>query len=225
MKILLVEDETKIQKFLSKGLKEDGHVVQVADDGETGYDLAKNEEFDLLILDVNLPRISGLALCKKLRSENIQCPVLMLTARDTVENKIEGLDSGADDYLTKPFSFPELLARVRALDRRQRKNIQTSLEINGLVMDQVAHKVHFEGKEVEFTSREFSLLQYMMRRKGHVLSRTVLADSVWGHDFDGGTNVIDVYVNYVRRKLKKATGQDWIQTHRHRGYSFEPPAE
>ncbi len=162
-------------------------------------------------------------VCRKLRSQNNNAPILMLTARDTVENKVEGLDAGADDYLMKPFSFTELLARVRALDRRQRKNAQAELETDGLVVDQVAHKVKYQGKEVELTSREFALLQYLMRRKGHVLSRTVLADSVWGHDFDGGTNVIDVYVNYVRKKLKDVTGQDWIQTYRHRGYSFEPP--
>ncbi len=225
MKILVVEDEAKILKFISKGLKEEGHVVQSVSDGEIGLDLATSEEFELLILDINLPNLSGLALCKKLRAQNIHTPILMLTARDTVDNKIEGLDAGADDYLTKPFSFSELLARIRALDRRQRKNSNTTLESNGLVVDQVAHKVRFNEKEVELTSREFALLQYMMRRKGHVLSRTVLADSVWGHDFDGGTNVIDVYVNYVRKKLKEVTGQDWIQTHRHSGYSFEPPEE
>lgn len=223
MKILLVEDEAKIQKFISKGLKEEGYVVQTASDGEAGLDLATTNEFELFIFDINLPKISGLQLCRKIRSQNIQTPVLMLTARDTVENKVEGLDAGADDYLTKPFSFTELLARIRALDRRHRKTNNVEFEVEGLRLDQVAHKVLYKEGEIDLTSREFALLQYMMRRKGHVLSRTVLADAVWGHDFDSETNVIDVYVNYVRKKLKDVTGRDWIQTYRHRGYSFEPP--
>jgi DNA-binding response OmpR family regulator len=223
MKILLVEDDGKIAKFVSQGLREEGFVVALAKDGELGYQKASEEAFDVLILDVMLPKMDGVTLCRKLRQGGKVLPILMLTARDTVENRVEGLDAGADDYLIKPFSFSELLARIRALDRRSRVDGQKSLEAGHLKIDLVAHKVSYEGKELELTSREFALLHFFLRRKGHVLSRTIIAESVWGYDFEAGTNVIDVYVNYLRRKLKKITGQDWIQTVRSQGYSFEEP--
>src|SRR5258708_25613480 len=147
----------------------------------------------------------------------------MLTARDSVENRVQGLDAGADDYLVKPFSFSELLARIRARDRRKRSDNAKNLELGGIKMDLVAHKVTFLDKTVDLTSREFALLHLFMRRPGHVLTRTIIAESVWGYDFEAGTNVIDVYVNYLRKKLKSITGKEWIRTFRHQGYAFEEP--
>lgn len=221
MKILVVEDDKKIAQFLNKGLKEEGYAPHWVEDGESAYHAASTEDWDLVILDLMLPRMDGLSVCRKIRQEGKNVPVLMLTARDSVENRIEGLDSGADDYLTKPFSFSELLARIRALSRRQPGNSNTTLESGGLKVDLIGHKVTYDKQDIDLTSREFSLLQFFMRRKGHILTRTIIAESVWGYDFQSGTNVIDVYVNYLRKKLKKITGQDMIQTVRNRGYVFE----
>ena len=222
MKILIVEDEAKTIKFLSKGLKEEGCTVASAQDGETGLELASTNDFDVIILDINLPRLSGFQVCKKLRQRNRKMPILMLTARETVDNRIEGLDSGADDYLIKPFSFGELMARLRALSRRTADQ-ENSLTIGDLKIDLVSHKATHKGEGLELSNQEYSLLQLFMRRKGHILSRTLIAESAWNHDFDTETNVIDVYVTFLRKKLKTVTGKNWIQTHRGRGYSFEEP--
>lgn len=223
MKILIVEDDKTIRNFVAQGLIEEGHTVSTALDGKSGLDLALSDSFDLLILDLMLPKMDGLSVCQQLRAQQSNLPVLMLTARDSLDNKIEGFDAGADDYLVKPFAFTELLARVRALGRRKVGENQTVLEVAGLKADLVRHKVTFEGKDEEFTSREFALLQYFMRRQGQVLSRTMIIESVWGYDFHSGTNIIDVYINFLRRKLKKLTGQDWLRTIRGRGYIFEAP--
>ncbi|OVE78156.1 DNA-binding response regulator [bacterium F11] len=221
MKILIVEDDLKIAKFLQKGLKEEGYSTHWVKDGQAAYEAASREDWDLIILDIMLPLMDGISVCQKIRREGKTTPVLMLTARDSVENRVEGLDSGADDYLTKPFAFSELLARIRALSRRQPTSPSTDLDAGDLKVDLVAHKALYKGKEIELTSREFSLLQFFMRRKGHVLTRTILAESVWEYDFQSGTNIIDVYVNYLRKKLKKITGNEWIRTIRNRGYVFE----
>jgi DNA-binding response OmpR family regulator len=220
--IYLVEDDVKIAKFILQGLREEGYTVRHFPNGEDALQAARDADFDLMILDVSLPGKNGLAVCRELRSLGLAKPILMLTARDSVENRVEGLDAGADDYVVKPFAFSELLARLRALERRaaDRKS-PTKLEIDGLSLDLVSHRVTGNGKPIDLTSREFALLQLFLRRKGHILSRTVILESVWGYDFHGGTNVVDVYVNYLRQKLKAATGKTYIQTLRHRGYLFD----
>ncbi len=221
MKILIVEDDAKIATFLEKGLKEEGYVTHWAKNGQDGLDAAAREEWDLLILDRMLPKLDGLTVCKRLRDEGNRLPILILSARGALENRVEGLDAGADDYLAKPFAFSELLARVRALVRRKHDGAKPTLELGELKLDLVSHTATFKDKKIDLTSREFALLQFFMRRKGHVLSRTIIAESVWDYDFQSGTNVIDVYVNYLRTKLKKVSGRDYIHTVRNRGYQFE----
>ncbi len=225
MKVLLVEDDKTIKNFVSQGLKEEGHAVSSALDGKTGFEMALANDFDFLILDIMLPGIDGMDVCRRLRQKGSEIPILMLTAKDSVESRVEGLDVGADDYLIKPFAFSELLARMRAVLRRKKGEGQTLLECGGLKMDLVRHKVLFGAHGLELTSREFGLLQHFMKRKGHVLSRTMIIESVWGYDFQAGTNIIDVYINFLRRKLRKLTGKDWIRTIRNRGYVFEEPAD
>jgi DNA-binding response OmpR family regulator len=225
LKILIIEDDKTILSFVSKGLREESHVVVNALDGKTGFDLAVSGDFDFIILDLMLPKMDGIQICRSLRDKGIKTPILMLTAKDSVENRIEGLDVGADDYMIKPFAFSELLARLRAIARRNDGENQTTLSVGGLQVDMVRHKVMFENKELELTSREFSLLQHFMKRKGHVLSRTMIIESVWGYDFQAGTNIIDVYINFLRRKLRKLTGKEWIRTIRNRGYIFEEPLD
>ncbi len=221
MKILIVEDDAKIATFLEKGLKEEGYVTHWVKNGLEGLDAATREEWDLLILDRMLPKLDGLDICKRLREAGNRLSILVLSARGALENRVEGLDAGADDYLAKPFAFSELLARVRALVRRKHDGIKPSLEMGELKLNLVSHTATYKDKKIDLTSREFALLQFFMRRQGHVLSRTIIAESVWDYDFQSGTNVIDVYVNYLRTKLKKITGRDYIQTVRNRGYQFE----
>ncbi len=221
MKILIVEDDLKIAQFLKKGLEEEGYVTHWVKDGEAGFETATREEWDLLILDRMLPKTEGLEVCRRIREKGSRVPILILSARGTTENRVEGLDSGADDYLPKPFAFSELLARVRALARRKTEELKPALEMGELKLDLVSHKATYRDKKIDLTSREFALLHLFMRRKGHVLSRTIIAESVWDYDFQSGTNIIDVYVNYLRTKLKKMTGRDLIQTIRNRGYVFE----
>lgn len=225
MKVLIVEDDKTIRNFVSQGLKEGGHAVTAVTDGKAGLDMALSNDFDFLILDLMLPKMDGITLCRTLREKGYKLPILMLTAKDSVENRVEGLDAGADDYLLKPFAFSELEARVRAIGRRKAEEGQTVLELSGLKMDLVRHKVMYGGNQLDLTSREFSLLQHFMKRKGHVLSRTMIIESVWGYDFESGTNIIDVYINFLRRKLRTLTGKDWIRTIRNRGYVFEEPAD
>jgi DNA-binding response OmpR family regulator len=220
MRILLVEDDAKIAKFIEKGLKEEGYVTHWVKDGLAGLEAA-TEPWDLIILDRMLPKMDGLTVCKRVREAGQQVPILFLSAKGTLENRVEGLDCGADDYLPKPFGFSELLARIRALTRRKTTDLKPLLESGNLKLDLVSHTATFNDDKIELTSREFSLLQLFMRRKGHVLSRTIIAESVWEYDFQTGTNVIDVYVNYLRNKLKKMTGHDYIRTIRNRGYQFE----
>jgi DNA-binding response OmpR family regulator len=223
MKVLIVEDDKAITRFISQGLKEEGHVVLSAADGKTGLDMALEGGYDFLILDVMLPKMTGTQICRTLRDRGVALPIMMLTAKDSIENRVEGLDAGADDYLVKPFAFSELLARMRAVGRRKSGEAQNILELAGLKVDQVRHKVLYEDEDLDLTSREFSLLQHFMKRQGHVLSRTMIIESVWGYDFQAQTNIIDVYINFLRRKLKKLTGKEWIRTVRNRGYVFEEP--
>jgi heavy metal response regulator len=217
MRILVIEDEKKIASFIKRGLKEEGHMVDVAYDGEEGYRLSGENDYDLILLDIMLPKRDGISLCRQLRDDGVTTPVLMLTAKDSVQDKVTGLDSGADDYLTKPFAFEELLARSRAL-MRKRSPITTKLQIGDLVLDLISHRVTRAGKEIVLTMKEYALLEYLMRNAGSVVTRTMITEHVWDIDFDTSTNVIDVYINYLRNKIDSGQEKKLIHTVRGRGY-------
>jgi heavy metal response regulator len=218
MRILVVEDEKKLAAFIKRGLKEAGYAVDTADNGEEGLFLAETNPYDLIILDIMLPVLDGIKVCRQLRQGRVDIPVLMLTARDDVEDKISGLDAGADDYLTKPFSFPEFLARVRALLRRKNPVKTTRLKVADLEIDQTAHKVSRAGAEIELTPTEYGLLEYLMLNTGHVVTRTMLSEHVWNDDFDAFSNVINVYINYLRKKIDHGHDRKLIHSLRGVGY-------
>ena len=220
MRILVVEDEKKIAGFIKRGLKEEGYAVDVAADGDEGYELASVNDYDLIILDLMLPKCDGVTLCKKLRADKLEVPVIMLTATTSVQDKVTGLDAGANDYLTKPFAFEELLARLRVL---LRKPVQpaTRMQIADLVLDLLSHKVTRAGRDIVLSSREFALLDYLMRNAGTVVTRTMISEHVWDIDFDTNTNVIDVYINYLRNKIDADFDKKLIQTIRGRGYTLK----
>jgi heavy metal response regulator len=221
MRILVIEDEKKIADFIKRGLKEEGYAVDTAYDGEQGHTLAKTNEYDLLILDLLLPKIDGMTLCKKLRGEGYSIPILMLTAKSAVKDKVAGLDSGADDYLTKPFVFEELLARVRAMLRKKDPSQVSRFQVDDLTLDLLTHKV-FRGKdEIALTAKEYSLLEYLMRNAGSIVTRTMISEHVWDIDFDTFTNVIDVYINYLRNKIDSGRKVKLIHTIRGRGYMLK----
>jgi heavy metal response regulator len=218
MRLLVVEDEKKVASFIKKGLEEEGYVVDLAYDGESGLELALEQVHDLMVLDVHLPKKNGLRLLQELREEKVNTPVLLLTVRAAIEDKVLGLDSGADDYLTKPFAFQELVARIRALLRRRTEGEGAILRIADLTLDPARRLVHRGEEPIELTAREYSLLEYFMRNPGRVLTRTMIAERVWGYDFDSMTNVIDVYVNYLRKKIDADREPKLIQTVRGVGY-------
>lgn len=218
MKILVVEDEKKVASFIRKGLEEEYYSVDVAYDGREGLRLAAGEDYDLIVLDVMLPLKDGFTVVKELRSAKINIPILLLTAKDTVENKVEGLDSGADDYLTKPFAFEELLARIRALLRRKEGSKSLQLKAGDLVLDTQSHKVSRSGLEITLTPKEYSILEYLIRHKNHVVSRTLLSEHVYDYHFDSDTNVIDVYINKLRNKIDKQFENPLLHTIRGVGY-------
>jgi two-component system copper resistance phosphate regulon response regulator CusR len=218
MRLLVVEDEAKIAGFIRRGLREEGYAVDVAADGEQGYFLASTQDYDLIVLDVMLPKMDGLGLCRRLREEKKTCPILMLTVKDSVKDKVAGLDAGADDYLAKPFAFEELLARCRALLRKREPVIETRLQAGDLVLDLLSHKVTRAGEEICLTPREFGLLEYLLRNRGTVVTRTMISEHVWDINFDPFTNVIDVYINYLRNKIDARHGPRLIHTVRGRGY-------
>jgi len=218
MKILVVEDEKKVAGFIKRGLEEDAYQVTVTHDGAEGLKLALEEDFSLVILDVMLPKKDGLTVIKELRAAGRHMPVLMLTARDTTEDIVSGLDAGSDDYLTKPFAFAELLARVRALLRRGEQDRGAEILFADLRLDPVAHKVWRSGTEIDLTAKEYGLLEYMMRNPNTVLSRAMIAEHVWDYAFDSFTNIIDVYVNYLRKKVDKDYPVKLIHTVRGQGY-------
>ncbi|HWP42412.1 MAG TPA: response regulator transcription factor, partial [Blastocatellia bacterium] len=210
------------------GLEEEGAAVDVAADGEDGLFRASSGGYDLIILDITLPRLDGLEVCRRLRSERVATPILLLTARDSVEMKVRGLDLGADDYLTKPFAFAELLARIRALTRRNKSDLSMRLQVADLQMDPLTRRVTRAGRPIQLTSKEFALLECFMRHPDQVLSRTILAEKVWNEPFDAFTNVIDVYVNYLRNKIDRDFSPRLIHTVRGAGYVLrrpETPAE
>lgn len=227
MKILVVEDEERVAQFIQKGLKEEGHAVDVSYDGEDGGFLAEVNDYDLIILDLMLPKKNGLQTCKEIRDHGVNTPVLMLTARDSVEDKVRGLDAGADDYLPKPFAFEELLARVRALLRRQSESRTPTLKIADLELDPMSRQVTRSGKPIRLTTKEYALLEYLLRNPKKVLSRTLIGEHVWDMNFDPESNVIDVYVSHLRTKVDKGFEPPLIHTLRGQGYILSdeaPPA-
>jgi len=221
MRILVIEDEKKVAQFIKKGLEEEHYAVDTAFDGEDGLYMAEGNEYDLIILDLMIPKIDGLEVLKRIRGKKNNVPILVLTAKNTVEDKVKGLDAGCDDYLTKPFAFVEFLARIRALLRREKTDKEPLLKIADLTLSLVTHKVMRQGKEIELTSKEYALLEYFMRNPDKVLTRTMISEHVWDYHFDSMTNVVDVYVNYLRKKIDKDFEPKLIHTLRGIGYMMK----
>lgn len=218
MRILVVEDEAKVASFIRRALEEESYAVDLCADGSQGLDLASEGTYDLVILDLMLPSLPGMEVLKELRKQKIQTPVLILTARSKVDQKVQGLDAGADDYLTKPFAIEELLARVRALLRRNSGEATGLLQADDLVLNPATREVTRGGQRIELTAKEYALLEYMMRNAGRVLTRPMISEHVWNLDFDTFTNVIDVYVNYLRNKIDRGRERKLIHTLRGSGY-------
>jgi DNA-binding response OmpR family regulator len=225
MLVLIVEDDPAIVRFLERGLAAHGHSTMAAGDGEEGVRLAAEESVEMVLLDVMLPRLDGQQVLQRIRLRRPDLPVLMLTARDEVHHKVDALDSGADDYLTKPFDLEELLARIRALTRRADQPWSSRLAFGDLNVDLRSRRVRRGEKQIDLSSREFALLEYFMRHPGQVLSRQQILSAVWDYAFDPGSNVVDVYVRYLRSKLDRRGEPSVIQTVRGAGYRFEPPAD
>jgi two-component system copper resistance phosphate regulon response regulator CusR len=226
MRLLIVEDEPKVARFVERGLREEGYAVDVAVNGEAGLDLALVHEHDLVILDVMLPKMDGFDVLEALRAAKRPCKVLMLTARDSVQDRVRGLDGGADDYLVKPFAFAELLARVRALLRRSGggEAEPVTLRLADLVLDVKARKVTRAGRPVALSAREFAVLEHLLRHQGEVISRTRLSEQVWDQHFDSMTNVIDVTLYHLREKVDRGFSSPLIHTVRGVGYVLKNPA-
>ena len=216
MRILVIEDEQKVARFLKKGLEAEGYEVETAADGKTGEKCARTEVYDLILLDVLLPKKNGFEILRDLRKDEIRTPILMLTARSATEDIVGGLDQGADDYLTKPFAFNVLLARIRSLLRRG--TVRTKLKYADLILDTVAHKASRSGTPIELTVREYTLIEYFLRHRGKLISRQELSRDIWGYNFDPGTNVVDVYVNHLRKKIDADFSVKLLQTERGKGY-------
>jgi len=221
MRILLVEDERKLSTVIKRGLKEIHYAVDLADNGNDALFMAQTNPYDLIILDIMLPGRDGISICRQLRKDKNTTSILMLTARDDVEDKISGLDAGADDYLTKPFSFPEFLARVRALLRRKNTEKSSRLKIADLELDQLTRKASRAGNQIELTATEYSLLEYLMLHAGQVVTRTMISEHVWNDDFDSFSNVINVYINYLRKKIDRPQEKQLIHSLRGVGYVLE----
>jgi two-component system, OmpR family, response regulator len=218
VRVLVVEDEKKLGELLGRGLREEGYVADVADRGETALWMARAVAYDAIVLDVMLPGADGFDVCRRLRRDGVWTPVLMLTARDAIEDRISGLDTGADDYLTKPFSFDELLARLRALARRAPAERPAVLEVGDLRLDPAAHRAWRGDHELDLSAKEFALLEVFMRRPGIALARTELLDGAWDLAFESRSNVVDVYVRYLRQKIDQPFGTESIETVRGVGY-------
>jgi heavy metal response regulator len=225
MRILLVEDEHKVSSFVARGLTEERFAVDVAADGKSGLDLATTYHYDLVILDLMLPVLDGSQVLRRIRKDNVQVPVLILTARDAVADKVGNFDAGADDYLTKPFAFAELLVRVKALLRRGPVTRSSVVRVGDLELDRLSQQVRRAGKKIELTAKEYSLLEYLMSNAGRVLSRTMIIEHVWDQSFDGITNIVDVYVRHLRSKVDDPYQQKLIRTIRGVGYSLGQGAQ
>ncbi len=216
MRVLVVEDEHKIANSIKKGLEQESYAVDITYDGEAGYDLASSEDYDLLILDILLPKMDGLMICSKLRKQNIHTPILLLTAKGQTEDKVKGLDAGADDYLTKPFAFEELLARARALSRRPKNGLGTILKLADLTLDTLSFTVKRGEKNIRLSSKEYALLEYLLRHPNQILTKDQIISHVWNYDADVLPNTVEVYIGYLRKKI----GNDLIHTIRGFGYEL-----
>lgn len=227
MKILVVEDEHKIANSIKKGLEQESYAVDVVYDGQDGFDMASTEDYDLTILDLLLPKIDGITVCKMLREKQIHTPVLMLTAKGQIRDKVTGLDAGADDYLTKPFAFEELLARIRALTRRPKKSTGNILQTGDLSLNTTNYEVKRSNKLINLSSKEYSLLEYLMRHPNQVLTKEQIINHVWNYDADILPNTVEVYIKYLRNKIDKPfpDSPDLIQTVRGFGYKIEVRGE
>ena len=222
MRILVVEDESRIADFLSRGLVSAGYAVDVAATGGSAIDMIHSTDYDLVILDLGLPDVDGLTVLQKIRNRKVSPPVLILSARDAVDDRVKGLEGGADDYLVKPFAFVELLARVRVLLRRGQPTPE-KLQVGDLSLDCIRRKVSRDGENIELAPKEFSILEYMMRNQGQALSRTMIVEHVWDMDYDGLTNIVDVYIRHLRSKIDDKWPQKMIQTVRGIGYMLDTP--
>ncbi len=221
-RVLIIEDEVKISRFLQLELKHEGYSSDAIADGREGYIMAQSGNYDIIILDLMLPNLSGIEICRRLRAEGIDTPIIMLTAKDDVSDKVTGLDVGADDYLTKPFAIEELLARMRVALKKQTKNNETPvLKAGRLTLDRNKYEVHFDDTLVTLTKKEFELLAYLMKNKNLVLSREQIVENVWGYEYEAETNVTDVYIRYLRSKIDEVFGTHYIKTVRGIGYQFK----
>ncbi len=222
MRVLVVEDEAKIARFLARGLQEEGYDVDIASDGEEAMDSATSTVYDLILLDLMLPKLDGMTVCRRLRSSNMDASILILTAMDSVKDRVIGLDAGADDYMVKPFNFDELLARMRALLRRPSSITPNQLQADDLVLDLVSHRAERNGTSVELTSKEYQLLEYLMRNKGRAVTRQEIRENAWGVDVNGDheSNIVEVYISYLREKIDGGHVKQLIRTVRGVGYTL-----
>jgi DNA-binding response OmpR family regulator len=221
MRVLVIEDETKVGSFIKRALEEESYAVDLCEDGAQGLDMALSGSYDLIMIDLMLPSLPGLEVLTRLRKDKIQTPVLILTAQSKVDQRVKGLDAGADDYLTKPFAIDELLARVRALLRRGPAESPGIFQVDDLVLNPATREVTRGGQRIDLTVKEYALLEYFMRHAGRVLTRPMISDHVWNQDFDTFTNVIDVYVNYLRNKIDRGRARKLIHTIRGSGYMLK----
>ena len=221
MKILVVEDEKKVNRFIKLGLEGEDNHVDTAFDGEAGEDLALQEKYDVIVLDLMLPKKNGIEVLKSVRSKGVVTPVLILTAKGRLEDKVEGLDKGADDYLVKPFALAELMARIRSLGRRSGVEKSMVIKVADLELDTITRKAKRGGKEIELTNREFALLEYFVRNVNRVLTRTVISEHIWEYNFDTGTNIVEVYINKLRNKIDSQSEKKLIHTVRGAGYMMK----
>lgn len=222
MRLLIVEDEHRLANVIKKGLVEEGFAVDVAYDGKEGLYMSElnQKEYDVIILDVNLPKIDGVTLCKKLREQQIDTPVLFLTAMSDLDDKVKGLDAGADDYLTKPFAFKELNSRIHALIRRSKHESSPILKFSDIELDPISHTIKRSGKNIKLTPKEFAILEYLMRHEGSVVTRSTLIEHVWDYNYDGISNIVDVFVSSLRRKINNGSRTNLIQTLHGVGYKI-----
>lgn len=220
MRVLIIEDEHRLSNVIKKGLVEDGFAVDQAFDGEEGLFLAESESYDLIILDLTLPKIDGIKVCSQLRKKNIKTPIIMLTARITMEDKIKGLDIGADDYMTKPFSFLELRSRIHALIRRSKQHASSELSVADMKIDLLKHTVKRAGKAIQLTTKEFAILEFLMHHKDEVISRTMILEHVWDYNFDGMSNIVDVFIATLRKKIDNGHKKKLIHTIHGAGYKL-----
>jgi DNA-binding response OmpR family regulator len=212
MRILIVEDDRRIANVLKKGLSEEGYAIDLAYDGFEGQFLGESEDYDLIILDLMLPKVDGMTVCKNLRKKQIKTPILILTAKTAIEDRVEGLNIGADDYLTKPFSFRELTARINALLRRSQETLPPTLKASDLELDPIKHIVAKSGKKIDLSAKEFAILEYLLRHKNQAVTRTMILEHVWDYNFDPASNIVDVFMNHLRKKVDESQEKSLIQT-------------